>query len=381
MNPNVCPIPKRGPTAQRARREAERDARCKAVDYGQWARQQGVSRREAAARIRLAPATLGVWDRRWRQDRLETHCLGRPCRRSPVGVRNRTIAVMREVGPSVSEAAVQAAFPELARREAADLHARFRRLWRLVHKKLLQVLHWHHPRTVWAMDHGEPPRAIGGRWPHIFALRDLASGNQLAWLPVLDEGAEGTMAILESLFAEHGPPLVLKSDNGSGFISAAMRGFLERWEVLPLFSPPRTPEYNGACEAGIGALKTWTHEEASWRGRAGHWTPDDLEAARRMSNEFNHPKGPNRQTSHESFRSAPRPASDARAAFGRTVLVARQQERAQQGHPPNTDLDHVVQAQIDRVAISRALVEHGYLSFTRRSITPQVKSQNALRIS
>ena len=100
-----------------------------------------------------------------------------------------------------------------------------------------------------------------------------------------------------------------------------------------------------------------------------------------MSNEFNYPEGPNGLKPHESFRSAPSPASDARAAFGRTVLMARQQERAQQGHPPNTDLGRVVQAQIDRVAISHALVEHGYLSFTRRSITPQVKSQNALRIS
>ena len=66
--------------------------------------------------------------------------------------------------------------------------------------------------------------------------------------------------------------------------------------------------------------------------------------------------------------------SSHRAAFGRTVEEHRSQERIEQGFPPNTDLGHVAQAQIDRVAIGCALVEHGQLSFTQRSITPQIKS-------
>lgn len=53
------------------------------------------------------------------------------------------------------------------------------------------------------------------------------TGCQLAWIPVLDESAESTMAVLQSLFLERGPPLVLKSDNGPGFVAEATRRFLD----------------------------------------------------------------------------------------------------------------------------------------------------------
>ena len=188
------------------------------------------------------------------------------------------------------------------------------------------------------MDHAEPPPAIDGRWPYILAVRDLASGCQLAWLPVLDETAETTIDALQWLFLEHGPPLVLKSDNGSGFISAAMRRFLDRWQVRPLFSPPCTPEYNGGIEAGNGALKTRTHEEAARQGRAGHWTADDMEAARRMANELIYPHGPAGPTRHERFRSAPRISLDGACGL-RPHGRARANRRAPQarlslGHGP-----------------------------------------------
>jgi hypothetical protein len=39
-----------------------------------------------------------------------------------------------------------------------------------------------------------------------------------------------------------------------------------------------TPQYNGAAEAGVGALKGRT--EALARGAPGEWTWDDTEAAR-----------------------------------------------------------------------------------------------------
>ncbi len=72
---------------------------------------------------------------------------------------------------------------------------------------------------------------------------------------------------------------------------------------------------------------------------------------------------------------------DARTAFGRTVEQEQNQERLKQGYPLATDLGHAAQAQMDRVAIGCALVEHGHLTFTRRSITPSIKSQKTLNIS
>ena len=148
-----------------------------------------------------------------------------------------------------------------------------------------------------------------------------------------------------------------------------------------LFSPPYTPEYNGAIEAGNGALKTRTHDAAACQGRTGHWTADDAEAARRMANELTYPRGPLGPTRHECFHTSPRISIEARAAFGRTVAYEQTQERLKQNYPLDTDLGHSAQAQIDRVAIGCALVEHGFLTFTQRSITPSIKSLKPLRIS
>ena len=381
MNLDTCHPLKRGWPAQQPRREAERAARLHAVDYGHWAAGQGVRRDVTAQQLGLAPGTFAYWEHRWRADHLMPRLLGRPCHRSNFQLRNQAVGFMRAVGGGVSAVAVQAAFPELARREAENLRNRFRRVWKLDNPRMIHVLHWHNPGAVWAMDHSEPASAIDGRWPYILAVRDLASGCQVAWLPVLDESAETTINALEGLFCEHGAPLVLKSDNGSGFISAAMRGFLDGWQVRPLFSPPYTPEYNGSIEAGNGALKTRTREEAARQGRASHWTADDTEVARRMANELTYPNGPRHPTRQERFRAAPRMLTAERAAFGRTTADKQNQERLKQSYPLDTDLGHMAQAQIDREAIRRALVEHGYLTFTQRSITPSLKSQKTLRIS
>jgi len=86
---------------------------------------------------------------------------------------------------------------------------------------LLHILHWRRPGTVWAIDFAEPPLSIEGSFDYLLAVRDLASGMQLLWLPVTDETARTAMAGLEALFRQHGPPLVLKSDNGSAFIAGA----------------------------------------------------------------------------------------------------------------------------------------------------------------
>ena len=181
--------------------------------------------------------------------------------------------------------------------------------------------------------------AVDGRWPYILAVRDLGSGCQLGWLPVPDETTETTISVLQWLFEDSGRPLVLKSDNGSGFISAAMHAFLDRHQVQPLFSPPWTPEYNGACEAGNGALQTYTHHQAARQARTGHWTAGDLEAGRRMANDLVYPDGPTGPTRRERFDSA---SLSARGPHGLRRAPQRKQaaDRLKQGYPLDTDLGH-----------------------------------------
>ena len=58
-----------------------------------------------------------------------------------------------------------------------------------------------------------------------------------------------------------------------------------------LLSPPGTPEYNGACEAGIGSLMTRANHESFRNDRPGEWTCDDIEGARLMANQTARPQG------------------------------------------------------------------------------------------
>src|SRR5262249_5982351 len=159
------------------------------------------------------------------------------------------------------------------------------RVWQQRRRRLLHILHWRKAGTVWAIDFAEPPLPVDGRFAYLLAVRDLASGAQLLWMPMADQTAGTAIARLEALFREHGAPLVLKSDNGSAFIAEDLATLLAQWQVWHLRSPREWPEYNGACEAGIGSMKTRTHHEATRRGMPGQWSSDDVEAARLQANQ------------------------------------------------------------------------------------------------
>jgi transposase InsO family protein len=324
---------------------------------------------------------LTHWERQWRENRLAARPRGRSCHRGDVLTRNAAIHLMTILGPRTGLATLRAAFPTLARAEIRDLQRRFRRLWQRNHRRLLRVLHWHRPGAVWAMDHTEPPRPIDGRWRHILAVRDLAGRVQLGWLPVVSEGAQETYHALESLFRRHGAPLVLKSDNGSAFIDDETEQLLDRWDVFPLFSPPRTPQYNSSCEAGNGAMKTRTEHQAILGAEPGQWTAAGLQAAQEIANHIHRPWGHRGPTPAAVWRQRERITARQRAAFRRAVHRHREQARAELGYTKNEPLDRKARARVDRLAISRACVERGFLTFTRRSITPHINSQFVANIS
>jgi len=88
----------------------------------------------------------------------------------------------------------------------------------------------------------------------------------------------------DHLFTTYGPPLVLKSDNGSTFIAKIFTTLLLRWGVTSLLSPPQWPPYNGSIEAWFGISKTRIRIEAVRHGRFDRWLLDDIEAARQLAN-------------------------------------------------------------------------------------------------
>ena len=238
-------------------------------------------------------------------------------------------------------------------------------------------LHCTAPGTVWAIDHSEPPQPIDGCYPAVVALRDLASGMQLAWLPVPDATETITAAVLESLFHKHGPPLVLKSDNGSAFLSRDWNGLLDRWRVMPLRSPPATPRYNGSCEAGIGSMKLRTTFLAARAGHPQQWTSDDLEAARRQANELTRSRrAPS--TPQERWDLRRRLTTEERDRF--TCTVDRLSHTLTLTEDCSVASPSHFYPAIHRRVVRQALRELGFFSVTWRSISLPLSVKKVARI-
>jgi len=230
------------------------------------------------------------------------------------------------------------------------------------------------------MDFSEAPSPIEGVDPYLLAVRDLASGQQLLWLPVASPDAEHTIEALAWLFAQHGPPLVLKTDNGSPFGAGLTQNFLTRTKVICLFSPPYTPRYNGAIEAGIGSLKTRTERHASRAGHPGYWTHDDVAFAQWEANATARPRGSDGPTPEEQWCQRTALTAEQRVVFHAAVEIMRQEIRSREGTPQESDEPTTRSRLIDREAIRRVLVDHGYLLFSRRRLPLPIRGQKTADI-
>jgi hypothetical protein len=157
------------------------------------------------------------------------------------------------------------------------------------------------------------------------------------------------------LFRRHLPPLVLKSDNGSCFVGSRFRTLLARSRVIHLRSPRAWPQYNGACEAGIGLLRTLTDTAAAFRGKPDRWTCEDLEEARARSNDLSRRRGETRVSARGEWRKKYRIEIRDRLHLRRTRdrLLAR----FKRGDPKH----YRHRARLRRKAIENALIALGYL--------------------
>jgi transposase InsO family protein len=371
----------RGDRAQRTRRELERSLRIEVVAFVRWSRYHSLTLWHAVSRLRVCGRTLATWLRDWRKDRLRVEPRGRPAQRTDRETRDAVIALFQLMGPGVGLPILQEMFPGVARRELEDLQRRYREAHLQKSRVLVHALRWRRIGAVWAMDYTEPPCPIDGLYPSILVVRDLTSGMQLLALPVPSACATQTAAALISLFKQHGAPLVLKSDNGSALTAGEVTSLLEDYHVYHLLSPPRLPSYNGACEAGIGSLKTRAHHEAARNDRAGEWTCDDVEAARLMANETSRPGGFHRPTPNEQWHIRLLLSPRERDSFQSTVEAFRAEERITLGYLPGIDPGPASRAKIDRRAITRALVAHDMLHFRRRRITLPIYWAKSAEIS
>jgi hypothetical protein len=378
---------RRGAAKQQPKRQLENQVRRDAVDFYHWLKGTGGSGAEAARLLDVSDRTLRHWAYDERLANLEVAPLGRPPTHSAVDDRQALLSFLKNQNSRVGVPTLRSHFPSLGRNELADMMERCRRVWHERYRATQHVLHWQQAGRVWAMDFAEPSLLgkawslppVAGLYPYILAVRDLASGYQLAWLPLPAATAEATLAALERLFAVHGVPLALKSDNGPPFRADDTKKFLASQEVLSLFSPPSWPRYNGALEAAIGSLKNRTEEQAVRAGHPGLWMMADVEAALRQAN-ASHPRRLHGRTPAEVWASRTRISAVERVRFELAVERERMTARSELEIALDEELDHWQEAAVDRVAISRALVGCDYLLFRRRRIPQTFRRGKVARV-
>lgn len=284
------------------------------------------------------------------------------------------------VGPRLGVPTLRACCPQMPRSVLTYLLMDYRQQFQAQHTQVVETLHWKHPGAVWAIDHSQPPRLVDGCYPVVLAIRDLASGMQLAWTPVTDAKAPAAIEVLEHLVQSHGAPLVLKSDNGSAFVADEFRTWLDRQQVVHLRSPVRMPRFNGACEAGIGAAKRRTEYLAARHDRHLDWSTSDLSAAQEWANEFSYPGGLAAGTPASRF--AARQVFDqiSRDTF-QCAIVQCEHQYNHNACTAGDALTDTLLAVHRRRAIRQALVELGYLDITRRSVPQPLHVAKCARIT
>jgi len=373
---------RRGMAGQRRRRRVERDVRTEAIAFARLAHGAGHDDAECAAWLALAVETLRRWRAEWSDARMPVRARGRPPSRGDPVDRRTVIHVLLHLASRTGLPTLRQCFPNVPRGELVELQQRCRHV---VEKRrpceTVHVLRWTRPGSIWAFDFTQPPCPVDGCFSRLTAVRDLPSGHQLSALPSLDEQAGPAVRLLNTLIEWYGVPLVIKLDNGSAMQSDELKRWAEDHGILLLYSPPGTPEYNGAVEAGIGSIATRAYHHAVRNGRATHWTCEDVFAAVHEANETARPWGRNGDSPAERWKSRMAISNDERERFMTCYRAHQQRERTKRGISDDVHLQHYEQASIDRFAISRALIEHGYLQIRRRRIPLRVSKKKVLRIA
>jgi transposase InsO family protein len=254
----------------------------------------------------------------------------------------------------------------MRRADLSDLVRRYRRLQRRKRERLQSQLDWRRPGTVWAADFKERREPIEGRYGWILSIKDLASRYQLAWQPVAEATAEVVQATYARLFQEHGPPLVLKSDNGSQFKADETKQLLAAHRVVGLFSPRRHPQYNGGVERANGQLSGYQESLAEFHGRPRAPTCDDAQGARALANELARPSGWRGPTAAALWSQRTLLDGAQRASFLASVEQGRARVRAQWDLAPEIVLTHEQASAVDRRAVRDALMTHDLLRIRPR---------------
>jgi hypothetical protein len=339
------------------------------------AAKDGATCRDVGRRLAVSPRTL----RRWRQSAVEDppgREPGRPPFRLDRELRREIRESIKQLGSRSGVETFKARFPQVPRRVLAAVKNHYRYVLSRWRRRQLARLEWTQPGRVWAMDHAKPPLTMDAKYDYLLSVRELATGQQLAWEPIRQADATTTVALLTRLFAEHDPPLVLKSDNGKPLTAGGVPALLLAHQVTPLISPVYRPQYNGSCEAGVKAMKVRTEDVALTHDRSGRWNGEDVAQALRIANEF-HRSGPRTASRAKRWQQRLPITSEERDRFLTALAGCRARLMAAQASPLTKQQTRT----LERRSVAQALVERGLLVIHRRPNTSPNNSPNADRIS
>jgi transposase InsO family protein len=375
------PPERRGMPGQFERRQAERSIRRHLMALTIWAMKNGVRLKETAERLGLLPETLWSWVEKWDADRMKLMARGRPADRGKREERNEALAMFLMIGPDVGVESLREHFPDLSRAEMREIVKRARKAIWGKGRLLLRVLRWPKAGRVWSMDFFEPPCLIDGIYRYVLLVRDLGSRKLLSALPTVTMNASAVVDLLTALVAWYGAPLVSKSDNGSPLVEEGIQRFWESCGTRMLLSPPYYPKYNGSAECGGGTMQVKAFFHAALEDRPEAWDCGDIEFAKRQANDTVRRDLPYPATPDQLFEER-RPISDEeREEFRQCYYEHEFDARRELGFFQGIELSLQEQARVDRVALSKALLEKGYLQFRRRRITTPICVRKVERIS
>lgn len=375
-------LTRRGYLRQAKRREEEIAAKRAALKHvRRFSVLQGGGRDEIARTLEVSARAIRRWAQLEREGKPLGAQRGRAVLRASAQEREAVIRTIEAQGPQLGLEPLWKAHRKLPREEVRTILGEYREKYAQEHPLVVSELKWLVPGGVWAMDHTKPPSPIDGEQEAVLSVRDLSSGAQLLWQGEAGPRASEVVRDTEALFLEHTPPLVLKCDNGSAFIATALEDLCLKWGVLILWSPPRTPRYNGSIESTIRWLQERTEHQATSAGRRAMWTAEDLKKARERTNELPKDARGSTKSRGEVFSARAAIAPAARAAFQERCAEERAPERRARGIAADAALKRHERAKIDRQALCRALVALGYLTITKRVVPLPLNFLPAARIS
>jgi transposase InsO family protein len=363
----------------RSAAEAHHQLRRQAVDLWQSAAAEGETCGDVSRRLEVAPRTMRRWKASAASAAETSSALpepGRPRFQLDRQLLHEIRQAIRELGLHTGVETFKARFAHVPRRVLAAVKEHYRSVVARWRRRSLARLEWTQPGRVWAIDHAQPPLTMDHKYDYLLSVRDLGSGLQLAWEPIRRADADTTIDLLSRLFAEHGPPLVLKSDNGKALTQGGIPALLSAHGVTPLISPVYRPQYNGSCEAGVKAMKVRTEDIACLADRSRHWTADDLDQALRIANEYHH-SSPRAPTHQERWRQRSVITPEERTAFQSALAETRACLHRAHGEP----LTKTQVRTVERSSVAQTLVESGLLIIHRRHNTSSKETQKAAIIS